>query len=299
MAYPNRYVDLLHEYFGRDESQLSRIFNTTLELVYARWHHFLENLDQPWIQPRLFSQAIERKGSPLPNCWGFIDGTLRPYASRATYKKRYTSHKRQHGLKFQAVTTPDSMLAHLFGPIPGNRHDAAMLRQSSLLTQLEQCPKFATYYMYGDAAYGMHPHLIYPYRNARNSPDKDRFNNRMSKLRQAVEWGFSKVSCYFAFVDFKKTNWNYIYSRLAKYIQWHLCWQTVTRVFMGVKHLHTTHPATVLNIGMIPPLRIACEPRKATLTRDIMRNHELSKSTQDICDRPLQKSTWVGLDFVP
>lgn len=45
-------------------------------------------------------------------------------------------HKRVHALKFQSVIAPNGMIANLYGPVEGQRHDAGMLRMSGLLTEL-------------------------------------------------------------------------------------------------------------------------------------------------------------------
>ena len=80
LAYPNRLEDLA-PVFGRTKSELSYIFNTRLNDVYDKHHHRLSNLNQPWLgHPQLqeFAAAISERGAPLNNCWGFIDGTIRP-----------------------------------------------------------------------------------------------------------------------------------------------------------------------------------------------------------------------------
>jgi len=101
----------------------------------------LTSLDQPWLSPqnlRLYADAIHTRGAPLGCVWGFIDGTLkaccRPNQNQRTV---FNGHKRYHGLKYQSVSTPCGVIANLFGPIEGKRHDSAMLALSGLLEQLE------------------------------------------------------------------------------------------------------------------------------------------------------------------
>ena len=53
---------------------LSKVLND----MYIRFNHLLENLDQNWIDAQSFAEAMHSAGSLLDNCWGFIDGTLRP-----------------------------------------------------------------------------------------------------------------------------------------------------------------------------------------------------------------------------
>ena len=69
----------------------------------------------------------------------------------STYFQQHTcsGHKRCHELKFQSVVTPDRLLACLWGPMNGNRHDSRMLQESKLLVQLEhKCLKMELYIPY-------------------------------------------------------------------------------------------------------------------------------------------------------
>ena len=50
----------------------------------------------------------------------------------------YDGHKRVHSLKCQSVVAPNGMIANLFCPVEGRRHDAAMLTMSGLLDELQQ-----------------------------------------------------------------------------------------------------------------------------------------------------------------
>ena len=65
---------------------------------------------------------------PLQNCWGFVDGTVRPI-SRPDQGQRvvHNGHKRVHAIKFQSVATPDRLVAFLHGPYKGKRHDSGIL----------------------------------------------------------------------------------------------------------------------------------------------------------------------------
>ena len=110
MAYPNRFDDLVRD-FQRSASALS---------------------DEG---PRLaaFARAVSNQNAPLGVCWGFIDGTARPIC-RPTRNQRlyYSGHKRYHALKFQRVLTPDGMIAQLYGPVEGRRHDMFLVRDSGI-----------------------------------------------------------------------------------------------------------------------------------------------------------------------
>ncbi|XP_062571196.1 uncharacterized protein LOC134233231 [Saccostrea cucullata] len=216
LAYPNRLQDLSH-IFGRSTAELSYIFNTVLNFIDTRHGHRIERLNHPWLSHAKLDEmatAISNCGAPLSNCWGFIDGTVRPICRPQSYQQLvFNGHKRVHGLKFQCITTPDGMIAHLFGPIEGRRHDAGMLRESDVEHQLQQYMTKANndvYSLYGDPAYPLSPYLIPPFRGGVISANQMRFNKRMSAVRVCVEWTFSKILNLFAFLDYKKNQKLYL-----------------------------------------------------------------------------------------
>ena len=216
LAYPNRLEDLT-SVFGRPVYELSYIFNEVLNIVYHEHGHLLSDLTQPWLsQANLdtFTTAISDRGSPLLNCWGFIDGTVRPICRpESNQKMLFSGHKRTHGVKFQSITAPNGLIANLYGPVEGCRHDAGMLRVSGILNQLEDKmtkPDGTVYSLYGDPAYPLRPHLIGPFKGAALSEDEKAFNKRMSAVRISVEWIFGKIISLFAFLDYKKNNKLYL-----------------------------------------------------------------------------------------
>ena len=98
------------------------------------------------------------------------------------------------------------MIAHMFGPLEGRRHDAFMLGVSGLSDKLSRFvqPNGEPYVIYGDPAYGITQNIIAPFRQAHLTDDEQEFNTRMSKVRTCVEWGFGKICQTFAYLDFKK-----------------------------------------------------------------------------------------------
>ena len=115
-AYPIRFGDMVPR-FGRPVPQLSMITTEMTELVYSMCNHKLRSFQQPWLAPdqlERFAQTIHNAGAPLPNCWGFIDGTVRPICRSGEMQRTlYNGHKRIHALKFQSITTPN---IHLYMP---------------------------------------------------------------------------------------------------------------------------------------------------------------------------------------
>ncbi len=164
-AYPCRYADLVPR-FCRPVPQLCIIANHIVDDIYNRYSHLLTDLNQPCLSREnlaSFATAVCNKGAPLENCWGFIDGTVRPIC-RPTQNQRvvYNGHKRVHAIKFQSVVASNGMIANLFGRIEGRRHDSRMLAMSGLLEQLEQHsfgPDGQALCLYGDPAYAHRIHL--------------------------------------------------------------------------------------------------------------------------------------------
>ena len=209
-AYPCRYEDLVAR-FGRPVPQISMVVSQMVDIIYAKYGHLLSSFNQPWLTPvklQDFASAIHNKGAALENCWGFIDGTVRPVCRPGIFQRvMYNGHKRVHALKFQSIAAPNGMIANLFGPVEGRRHDSGMLAESGLLPQLEQnCNTPITNQplcVYGDPAYPLRAHLIGPFKG-NITPIEQEFNESMSKTRVAVEWVFGDIVQYFAFLDFKK-----------------------------------------------------------------------------------------------
>lgn len=125
-----------------------------------------------------------------------------PLVARITYK----AQPKVVLIVFQSVHAPNGLIANLFGPIEGRRHDAFMLGESGLSDKLRrfQKPNGEPYVIYGDPAYGITRNVLAPFRGAHLTDDQKEFNSQMSKVRTSVEWGFGKIIQYFAYLDFKK-----------------------------------------------------------------------------------------------
>ena len=66
--------------------QLSNV----MSLIYDRWWHLLQNVRQALLSREsltIFCNKMHEHGAPLTNCWGFVDGTVRPICIMDT--KRY------------------------------------------------------------------------------------------------------------------------------------------------------------------------------------------------------------------
>ena len=120
MAFPCRLSDMMPR-FGRPVAEMSMIINNVVDYIYdthahrlTQWNHdILDSLSLD-----VYTDAITRKGAALHNCFGFIDGTVRPICRPVLNQNIvYNGHKRVHSLKFQSVTLPNGLIANLYGPI--------------------------------------------------------------------------------------------------------------------------------------------------------------------------------------
>lgn len=209
MAYPNRLVQL-EAFFNRPKTTVSMTIKEVLNFLFDKFGDKLVNLNQEWIESRrqIYADAIHNKGSPLTNVFAFIDGTVRPICRPVRFQKvTYNGHKRIHALKFQSIVTPDGMIANLYGPMEGRRHDCALLKESGIQEAFENANWLdrdgAPFAIYGDPAYPVRDWVLAPFRNAQN-PQEVLFNKCMSSVRECVEWQFGKLLRYFAFLDFRK-----------------------------------------------------------------------------------------------
>ena len=198
LVYPCRYVDMV-PLFGRSVPQLSMIFNQTIDLIDSSYNHRLSDLSQGWLSPcclKAFADSVHRKGAALDNIWRFIDGTVRPCCRpKVNQRILYNGHKRLHALKYQSVTTPSGMIANLFGPVKGKRHDCVILAVSGLLQTLQRYfrgPNREVLCIFGDPAYPLKRNLLAPYNGAQLTQEQMDFNSSMSKVRVTVEWMFEK-----------------------------------------------------------------------------------------------------------
>ena len=190
---------------------ISIVSNHVMDSVHDRWNHLLHTFNQPWLQPHKLEEycdAISQSGAPLHNCFGFVDGTVRPLCRPGEHQRiLYNGHKRVHAIKFQSVATPNGMIANLYGPVEGKRHDSSMLKESNLLQEL-QLNAIDTngniLCIYGDPAYPHRPQLQRAFKGGNLTYGQEQWNQGMNAPRTSVEWVFGDVVNYFKFLDFKK-----------------------------------------------------------------------------------------------
>ena len=107
--------------FGKPVPVLCMINNYMIDYIYQAHSHRILQWNDSILNPHsleIYSNAITAKGSPLDNCFGFIDGTVRPISKPGKNQRVvYNGHKRVHGVKFQSVALPDGIIGNMYLPI--------------------------------------------------------------------------------------------------------------------------------------------------------------------------------------
>lgn len=120
LSFPCRYGDMIPR-FGKPVPVLSMITNTVLDYIYAIHGHRINTWNHNILDPQqleIYAAAITARGAPLENCFGFIDGTVRPIARPGENQRvLYNGHKRVHAIKFQSVVIPNGLIANMYGPV--------------------------------------------------------------------------------------------------------------------------------------------------------------------------------------
>ena len=107
LSFPCRYADMIPR-SAKPVPVISVVTNAVLDIICAthsprtRWNHDILDPDQ--MEMYMYAAAISARGAPPQNCFGFIDGTVRPIARPGDNQRiLYNGHKRVHALKFQSV----------------------------------------------------------------------------------------------------------------------------------------------------------------------------------------------------
>ena len=107
LAYPCRYSDMIPR-FSTPIPVLSMVTNEVVDFIYNTHSHKITEWNHALLSSALlqtYADAVYEKGAALNNCFGFINGTVRPIArSGENQRVVYNGHKRVHALKFQSFT---------------------------------------------------------------------------------------------------------------------------------------------------------------------------------------------------
>lgn len=89
----------------------------------------------------------------------------------------------------QLVCDHKTLITHCFAGYPGSVHDQRVFRHSEVADFLNTVEKFpANSHILGDAAYGLHQHLLTPFRDNGHLTDRQKnYNYRHAAARVVVE----------------------------------------------------------------------------------------------------------------
>jgi hypothetical protein len=116
LAYPCPNSDLIHR-FGKPPPVLSMIHNEVVQFTYREHGHRVTRWNHSILSPanlQNYADAVHGKGGALENCFGFIRPICHPKKLQRTM---HNGHKRLHAMKFQSVSLPNGLIAHLYGPV--------------------------------------------------------------------------------------------------------------------------------------------------------------------------------------
>ena len=92
-----------------------------IDYIYDTHGHKVLNWNHEILSPvnlQTYVYAMTAKGAPLNNCFGFIDGTVRPISRPGEHQRiLYHGHKRVHALKFQGIALANGIIGNLYGPV--------------------------------------------------------------------------------------------------------------------------------------------------------------------------------------
>src|SRR6266481_7621017 len=123
--------------YHHPQSAISEITHEVVFHINRVWGHLLDfDVNGIFAPPALarYADALHAHGAPTHTIISFIDCTIvqtcRPSVSE---KLVYTSYKKFHRMKFQAIMVPNGMIARLDRPYHAPQNDTGVLLESGLL----------------------------------------------------------------------------------------------------------------------------------------------------------------------
>ena len=201
--------------YGRSQSAISEIVNWIVALLDNRWKHLLDWDSECLLSHEnlpIYAQVVKDQGAPIDTVFGWPDCTKFFICRPSQYQQvAYNGHDRAHCLKFQAIVIPNGIIAHLYGPVEGRRHDMQLWDVSSIAEKLAEHAvvpnphipgRSESFQIYGDATYGLSPHILSPFCGSGvRTADELAWNNLMGKDRVSVENVFAVILNFWPFLQ--------------------------------------------------------------------------------------------------
>ena len=175
---------------------------------------------------RAYSDRVTLKGGAYANVWSFLDGCkwpiTRPGGNINLQRPFYSGYICGHAFSYHVLSTPDGMIVHMHGPLPGKDNDITTLIDSNLAARMAALPGWFScvpvhvtlrqsvswshvgwlhactevftdatgrpFAVYADSIYTGHegPHIIAPYTGINSPACMKHMNKVMSGLRISV-----------------------------------------------------------------------------------------------------------------
>ncbi|XP_032690661.1 putative nuclease HARBI1 isoform X2 [Odontomachus brunneus] len=145
-----------------------------------------------WPKDQVAVNVIEQfeKSCGFPNVIGAIDGTHIKIRAPSVDANSYINRKGFHSINVQVVCDSFGRFTHVYAGQVGSVHDSRVFRNSSIARFVEFPEEYfpSNSHIIGDAAYGIHPHVMVPFRDNGHLTDRQKnFNYCLSSTRMAVE----------------------------------------------------------------------------------------------------------------
>ena len=118
IRFPCRYVNMIPR-FEHPVSVLSLITSHMVDYIYETHGHLIMQWKRNLLNPvvlQTYANYISGKGSPLTNCFGFIERTVQPIVQPGHAQRTvYNGQKPVNSLKFQAIALPNGLIGNLYG----------------------------------------------------------------------------------------------------------------------------------------------------------------------------------------
>ncbi|XP_071635288.1 putative nuclease HARBI1 [Temnothorax longispinosus] len=155
-----------------------------------------------WPRDQIALNVMERfqRSCGFPNIVGAIDGTHIKIRAPVEDANSYINRKGFHSMNVQVVCDSQGLFTHCYAGQPGSVHDARVFRNSPVARFLEFPEEYFPNdsHIIGDAAYGIHPHIMVPFRNNGHLTIRQtNFNFCLSSSRMAVERAIGQLKICF------------------------------------------------------------------------------------------------------
>lgn len=155
-----------------------------------------------WPKNQVAVNVMERfeRSCGFPNVIGAIDGTYIKIRAPSKDANSYINRKGFHSINVQVVCDSLYYFTHVYAGQVGSVHDSRVFRNSAVAQFVtlpeEYFPNDS--HIIGDAAYGIHPHIMVPFRDNGHLTDRQKnFNYCLSSTRMAVKRAIGSLKMRF------------------------------------------------------------------------------------------------------